>query len=470
MTDLPRLGMILLRAEWFDSVVAMPELTAGLQTDTAALLAALPPGLELASLWVVNSTASLQACIAQLSDQPLDLLVLSFQVWAEDFFIQPLLEALRGQPLALWCYQPSASPPLPASFVEVLRYSGPVGTLEGLGTLRNLGAHFAFLVGAPGSPQLNEALLAEARAGQAYQALRRARIGLLPARNEQMQSTFVDEFRLRADLGPQVQYLSVAELQAAAAQVPQPELEAYLQQLERDYPVVGVSPQTLALAARASLGLKKLAIQQRLDLLSLNDISSELHSVMGLRPCFAPPRLAGEPELLYGLEGDLGAATAMLALNRLADGPLFFVEFWFWDEPNNLLVGGHAGLQDAQLARAGELFISQDYEFCNSDPTEGAHFQFACRPGRVTLLQLRWTAQGCWQALAFSAEVVDQPAWIEGYPHAILRPDLPVLDFFRQAAQVGTTQHWIMAYGQALPAIQAWCRLQKIKLCLLQPN
>ena len=468
MTELPRVGMILLRAEWFDSVVALPELTSGLQSDTAALLAALPGELEMTRLWVVNSTASLQSCAAELTAQPLDLIVLSFQVWAEDFFIQPLLEALRGLPLAVWCYQPSVSPPRPASFVEVLRYSGPVGTLEGLGTLRNLGAHFAFLVGAPGSPQLNEALLAEARAGQACQALRRARIGLLPARNEQMQSTFVDEFRLRADLGPQVQYLSVAELQSAAREVPLPELEAYLLQLRRDYPVRGVSPATFERSARASLGLKRLALQQRLDLLSLNDISPELHNVMGLRPCFAPPRLPGEPGLLYGLEGDLGAATAMLALNRLAGGPLFFVEFWFWDEPNNLLVGGHAGLQDPQLARAGELFISHDYEYCNSDQTEGAHFQFACRPGRVSLLQLRYTAQGSWQALACTGQVVDQAAWIEGYPHAIIRPDLPVLDFFRQAAQVGTTQHWAMAYGDALPAIRAWCRLQKINLQVLQ--
>ena len=39
--------------------------------------------------------------------------------------------------------------------------------------------------------------------------------------NEQMQSTFVDEFRLRADLGPLVEYLSVGELERAAQAVTQ---------------------------------------------------------------------------------------------------------------------------------------------------------------------------------------------------------------------------------------------------------
>jgi len=460
----PRVGLILLRAEWFDSVVALPQLVEGVKEDSAALVGAFPAELELAQLWVVNSSASLASCAGELGGLKLDLVLLTFQVWAEDFYLQPLVEALHGQPLAVWCYQPGANPPHPASFLDVLRYSGPVGTLEGLGTLRNLGADFAFLAGTPGSAAFNAALVAEARAGKACQALRRARIGLLPARNEQMQSTYVDEFRLRADLGPLVEYLSVGQLEEAARAVPQAGLDAYLAALRRDFPVRGVSAPTLERAARACLGLARLGAEHNLDLLSLNDISFELHTVMGLRPCFVPPPAVGEQGLLFGLEGDLGAAAAMLTLKHLSGLPLFFVEFWFWDEAQNLLVGGHAGLQDAQNARPGEAYISQDYEYSQTDATGGAHFQFACRPGRVSLMQLRWTAQGCWQALACTGEVVDQPAWIEGYPHAVVRPDVNVLDFFRQAAEVGTTQHWIMAYGDVLAEIRAWCRLERVAL------
>ena len=465
MQNRPSVGLILLRAEWFDSVVALPELRIGLEHDTAALVGVFPADVELVHTWVVNSLESLRTCVSELRDSHLDLVVLAFQVWAEDFFLQPLLEVLKGQSLAVWCYQPLTSPPRPASFVDVLRFSGPVGTLEGLGTLRNLGAHFAFLVGAPGSPSLDASLVAEARAGYVHQVLRRARIGLLPARNEQMQSTFVDEFRLRADLGPVVEYLSVGELELASLAVSHTELDQYLEIVRRDYPVRGVKPETLARAARASLGLGHLALQHHLDILSLNDISPELHSRLGLRPCLSPLPFANEGQgVLFGLEGDLGAATAMLVLNSLAGPSLFFVEFWFWDEEKNLLVGGHAGIEDPETARRGEAFISQDFEFCQSDSTEGAHYQFACRPGKITLLQLRWTAMGCWQAITCGGEVVDMPAWIEGYPHAIIRPDVPVLEFFKQAAEAGTTQHWIMAYGDVREAIRAWCRLDHIAL------
>jgi hypothetical protein len=463
MVARPSVGCILLRAEWFDSVVALPELVKGVQQDASALAASFPAELELARTWAVNSPATLRACAAELRTLHLDLVVLVFQVWAEDFFLQPLVEALHGQALAVWCYQPSAAPPRPSSFVEVLRYSGPVGTLEGLGTLRNLEAPFSFLVGAPGDRALNAGLIAEAHAGRLRRLLRQARIGLLPARNEQMQSTFVDEFRLRADLGPSVEYLSIGDLDRAVRAVPPAELDAYLEEIRQDYPVRGVSSETLSRAARASMGLGRLAEEHGLDVLSLNDISPELHASFGLRPCLSPYRRTGRTAALFGLEGDLGAASAMLALDRLTGSPVFFTEFWFWNEAENLLVGGHAGIQDPRAARPGEAYISRDYEYSQSDPTEGAHFQFACRPGRITLLQLRWTPRG-WQALACTGEVVDQPAWIEGYPHAVIRPDVPVLDFFRQAAEVGTTQHWIMGYGDALPGIRAWCRLEKVAL------
>ncbi len=460
----PTVGLILLRAQWFDDVVALPALVEGLKADTEALIGALPGELDVRHTWVVNSPTSLQACVGELRAARLDLVLLTFQVWAEDFFLQPLVRALNGQPLAIWCFQPTAQPPRPASFVDVLRFSGPVGTLEGLGTLKNLGVPYLFLTGAPDSPLMKQELINAARAGQVHQALKTTRFGLLPAHNDQMQSTYVDEIRLATELGPVVQYLSVRDLDLSAQAISVAEIDAYLEQVRRDFPVKGVSDETLQRAARYTLGLGRLADEHRLDVLSFNDTANELHAVCGLRPCLFPPQAAGPQARLFGLEGDLGAALALRVQSLLAGGPVFFVEFWFWDEAHNLMVGGHAGLQDPQAARPGEAYISQDYEYCQTDPTEGAHFQFACRPGRVTLLQLRWTAQGVWQAIVCSGEVVDQPAWIEGYPHAVFKPDVNVLDFFRQAATVGTTQHWILAYGDVRESIAAWCKLANVSL------
>jgi L-fucose isomerase-like protein len=462
----PRISLILLRAEWFDSVVALPELVTSVQEDERTIRDFLTQSFEIAGFWVVNSPSSLQACLEEINPLQVDLFILAFQVWAEDFFLKPIVDALAGNPLAVWCYLPWEQPPQPASFTQVLQGSGPVGTFEGLGTLRNLGVKFTFTHGSPVVPRVQRDLEIAARAAQVQRMLRSARFGILPARNEQMQSTFIDEFRLRSELGPQVLYLSVAELARKSASLEKQEVQDYIRHLQEEYTIKDVKHDDLELAARTSLGLAHLAIDHHLDVLSVNDIDPELHETLGLRPCLYPPHL-DEHDAALSLEGDLGAATALFILRHLTDSPIFFVEIWYWDEANNVIVGGHAGLQDPRVARPSEAWISHDYEFAQSDRSRGAHYQFITRPGQVTLLQLRGTPQG-WQALLVAGEALDGPPRLEGYPHAAVRLDPPIDTFVRRVAQAGSTQHWIMAYGDVRSEVQALCELSSIPLEFIQ--
>jgi len=458
----PRIAVILLRAEWFDSVVALPELVTAVQEDEHIIRSFLSQSFQIAACWAVNSPASLRTCVQEIKTLDADLFILAFQVWAEDFYLNPIVEALAGRPLAVWCYLPWERPPQPASFIQVLRGSGPVGSFEGLGTLRNLSVEFSFTHGSPDAPRVRRDLEIAARAGQVQRKLSGARFGILPARNEQMQSTFVDEFRLRSELGPQVVFLSVAELARTSASLEHQEVQEYLLHLRDNYPIRGVDPEDLELAARASLGLAHLAVDRHLDVLSLNDIDPELHETLGLRPCLYPPFL-GQHDTALSLEGDLGAATALFLLRHLAGSPAFFVEIWYWDEADNVIVGGHAGLQDPGVALPGQAWISHDFEFAQSDRSRGAHFQFIARPGRVTLLQLRGTPNG-WQALLAGGEALDGPPRLEGYPHAAIRLDAQIDTFVRRVAEAGSTQHWIMAYADVRAEVQALCRLMNIAL------
>ncbi|MFQ5812468.1 MAG: hypothetical protein ACE5I2_04665 [Anaerolineae bacterium] len=458
----PKVGLILLRAEWFDSVVALPELIETATSDAQAIMTALSEPFQVAGPWVVNSAESLAQVETALKTTRVDLVVMVFQVWAEDFYLIPLLRAVGNRPLAVWCYLPWEHPPRPASFVDVLRGSGPVGTLEGLGVVRNLGVDFTFTAGSPDNPRVVDDLTRAAQAGQIRRALREARFGVLPYRNEQMQTTFVDEFRLRAELGPTVELISVGELAQTVEGLTEREVDAYLADLKRHFAVRGVRDETLAVAARASLGLAHLAADRRLDVISLNDIAPELHDVLGLRPCLYPP-LLDKANVLVGIEGDLGAATAMFILNRLTGSPILFAEIWFWDEGENLVTAGHAGPQNPAVAHPDSVWISHDFEFAQSDRTEGAHLQFVARPGPITLFQLRGTPAG-WQAIATVGAAMEAEPWVEGYPHAVIQLDVPVNHFLNDVAAVGSTQHWALAYGDALADTAAVCDLLGIRL------
>lgn len=462
MISKPSTGLILLRAEWFDSVVALPELDEGMSNDADEIQRHLGEDLNVAHTWVVSSSDSLEAACREISAAEVDLFLLVFQVWAEDFYLEPLTRAIRDRPLAVWCYLPWQRPPRPLPFGGVLRGSGPVGTFEGLGTLRNLGTSHLFTWGPPGSAHTQRELLAFARAGRSWHELHKASIGLLPTHSDQMQSTWVDESRLQAQIGPTVIPVPVAQLKKAAEGLPQSEVDAFLAELLADFRIEGVDDKTLAWAARCSLGLAKLAVEARFDLVSLHDTSPELHAELGLRPCLYP-RLFHESGVLTGLEGDLGAAVALLSQRSFSGGPLLFAEIWYWDESENTLVCGHAGPQDPRIAVPGTAWITQDYEYAQTDAYAGAHLQFVARPGPVTLFQLRGTPDG-WQAIAARGEALESQPWLEGYPHAVVHMAAPIDTFLRGVAKVGSTQHWAMAYGDTIPEIRALCSLLKIPL------
>lgn len=465
---IPNAGLILLRAEWFDTVVALPGLADTVQADAQRIQEILNKSIRIAHRWVINSPSSLSNAVCELKQCELDLLILLFQVWAEDYYLQPIVEAIGKTPLALWCYQPWKTLPEKLSFGEVLRGSGLVGTLEGLGTLRNLGHPYFFTWGSPDDERPFKELNLFAKVASVRNQLKKAQFGLLPQRNEQMQSTFVDEFRLRSQLGPSVQYLSVGDLSAAAHAVSKEELEEYLDYIKEHYPLRGVSIDALTNAARASLGLAHLALDRNLDILSFDDIADETHRVLGLRPCLYPPLLFDKPVAIT-LEGDLGAATAAFILQRLTMSAVFFVEFWVWDEQANYLIGGHAGAQNPQVALPEQIWISPDYEFAQSDRWEGTQLQFIAKPGRVTLLQLRGTPTG-WQAIAFGGESLGGNPRLEGYPHALIRPDAALGSLMEVFARIGTTQHFAMVYGDVLGEIEELGKLWNIPVSIIQPG
>jgi hypothetical protein len=215
--------------------------------------------------------------------------------------------------------------------------------------------------------------------------------------------------------------------------------------------------------------LARLAEERKLDLVALNYSSTELREAFQMRIALYPslPGLAKSAErafpVLYQPEADLGAAIANYILSWLTGSPIMFLEFWYWDEALNQLVGGHNGLQNPAAGETGEVWISRDYDFSQDARFLGAQMQMIARPGRVTLFQMRCTPSG-WQAVAASAVCLESRPVIEGYPHALVRIDTPIEHFFNRLAEVGATQHWIMAYGSVLHEIEAFCQMAKIPL------
>lgn len=467
MENRPRVGLVLMRAEWpgcgeAGSVLEMVD------NDTQAMVERLEKDFSVAGPWVISSAETMLGAQHALRDAELDMVVLAFQTWAEDAQLVTLLQAIGSRPLVLWCYVPWRRVPRPVSRADLLRGAGPVGTFSALGTLRNLNVPFFFTFGAPDDPRLMQDLRVAGRAAAVRQGLRGARFGLIPSRNDHLHVNFVDEFRLMADFGPVVQYVSVSELKKVVDRVTPEQAREYLDRLHACYPVQGVSETTLEQAAQLAVGLGTVAQDYRFDTVVVNDTLPELVNTFqmrpGLYPVEPPPSNGADPvKPLFLPAGDLAAATAAYILNRLTGSEIMFMELWFWDEARNQIIGGHAGLQNPALADHGQVCIMEDTDFCRPDGTEGAQIQMLARPGRVTLFQLRSTPNG-WQAVAATGVCLEGQPWVEGLPHAILRLDVPINHFLNVLSTVGTSPHWVMAYGSVLHEIEAFCQMQQVPL------
>ncbi len=469
MEGKPRVGLIWIRVD-LAGLPGAPGGAGGMQAlveaDASAAAGMLGELFDLRGPWVVDGPQAPEACREALREGELDMVVLAYQTQAGESCLPGLLQAIGGCPLVVWCYLPWRRFPEAAAYPEVLRGSGPAATFGALSVLRDLGASFLFTYGSPDDPRLAEELRCAGRAARVRRALRATRIGLLPAQDDLVQSSYTNPSRLEADFGPRVEEVPAEEYQRAAAAPSRAQVAQYAALLRRSFNVDEVSDAALESAARAALGLARLAEERRLDVLAVSDSAPGLEGLAGACPSLYPTRL--EPHgALYQPVAEPGAAAANRILQLLTGSPAMLLELWFWDEPRNLVAGGHLGLQNPDLGAPGKVSVSAYRNLLRPGAGGGVQFEMMARAGRVTLFQLR-AAAGGWQAIAVTGVCLEGPAWVQGYPHAVVRLDARLDHFLNQVAVVGAARHWVMAYGSVINELEALCQMNHAPLAVIR--
>jgi L-arabinose isomerase len=259
-----------------------------------------------------------------------------------------------------------------------------------------------------------------------------------------MTNTWVDEFDLTSKFGVDVIYISVNQLASSSATVKDAEVKSYIEGLRGMHILSEVSSQGLSIAARVSLGFAKVVEDQRLDAVSLGDLNDELHAVLNCRPCLYLPSVF-ERGIVVGLEGDLLGVLAQLILARLSGQPTMFTEIFTYDERQNQILVGHAGMHDIRLTEnRSAVTITPDYEYPNEKA--GVWMAFNVKPGPVTLLAITSDQEG-FHFVATKGEALGAKGKLQGYPNALVRLDVPLRSFFDTTTQIGTTQHWALVPG-----------------------
>ena len=460
----PRLGVLLVTSGWFREVGLQgsdSETTRRVAEAGADLVRRLEDFCDPVCSGVLFSPAEAEAAGRRMAAEHVDGVLLVPLMWCEDAIPFAALRLLVGIPLVVWTWSPGPSLPDFVPFQLMIQGSGPVCTMQLSGALRREGIPFVSVAGHAQDPAALQEIEWLARAMAARRALRTARVGLLPFRCEHMSSTWVDELGLRSRYGAQVIYLELERVRRAAAECDGRAVRAFRDGLEGDGARIEVEATILEEGIRYALAMQRIMSEERLDALAMNDVIPEMHASFGLRPCLGNPALSGGGAVV-SMEGDVGAAVAMLVLQRFTGESPFYTEPFSVDHDGGTILMGHAGYHDAANADpAVPLRVVPDVEYQGSDRWTGAVTLFKYRAGAVSAVNSTWDGRQL-QWCCLEGESLPGAARMEGNCHLVFRPSIPVRDFCARAVQAGVSQHWVFVPGHRAREIRLLCGILQV--------
>jgi len=442
---LAKVGFLALAARWFwETKMGDPGFSEEARSRIKNIEAALAESHDIVSGGLVTTEEAALSAVAGLREANIDALVACCFMWSEDQPLLRVIDELQATPLLLWSWTPSNTLPRSLTSLDLIKWSGPVGAQQISGALRRSGRKFTFVIGNHAEKETLREISDFATAAMVAREVKHARIGLLPYRYYVMTNTWVDEFDLANKFGVDVIYISVNQLLASSAAVKESDVKGYIDSLKEMRVLPEVSQKGLSEAVKISLGLAKLVGDLDLDAVSIGDCNDELHAVLNCRPCLYLPSVF-ERGIVVGMEGDLLGVVAQLVLSRLSGQPTMFTEIFTYDELQNQILVGHAGMHDIRLAqnRSG-VTVTPDYEYPNE--RAGVWMAFSVRPGPITLLAIASDQEG-FHFVVTRGEALPADGRLQGYPHALVKLDVPLKSFFRATTSIGTTQHWALAPG-----------------------
>ncbi|MFA6505528.1 MAG: hypothetical protein WCT14_05480, partial [Treponemataceae bacterium] len=270
-----------------------------------------------------------------------------------------------------------------------------------------------------------------------------------------MWSTYVDPYGLFKLAGPELRFLPVTALEDAITAIPREDAERSRDEIARRYPVLpDVDPAKFLASVHASMGVEKLARDNGIDLIVLNDIDKVLFSRVGLRPGFIP--CPGTESAMVVPEGDIGAGLAYFILKALSGERVNFIEPFHIESEDGCFAAGHAGPNDYTDPR-GAVKVARDVRFAKTAYKHaGAPFAWYVIPaGEKTMVHV----SQCGEKLKMVCSVVDAQAaehTLVSYSHGIIRPRIPVYEFFRKLMDIGVTQHYALAPGDHLAVLKTY--------------
>jgi len=456
----PKIGLIIMANEWFWKYKMFgSEFLEKIENDCRYICNGLAKFAKVHYSGLILNDQQSRVAIRKIKKNDVDLIVLCPIIWTSDIpLIEMLKETPRNLPMILWFYSPYKELPDKLSVSEFIRCTGAVGASQFSNVLKRQKRRFKVIVGSKEYENTFKEIYEYAIAAKVANDLKKARVGLLPAGYQDIANTWSDEFKITSYLGPRIIRISVYELYEAAKNLPDEEVNSFVNELKKRYKIE-VSERSLRVVARASLGLAKIFDKYSLNAIAIQDLDDEMHKLLKTRPSLYVSSIF-EKGRVVGMEGDIHTTIAMLILRKLTEQPVLFAETYTFDTVKNTILMGHIGMVDINIAKdPSSITVIPDCEYRGFDEVEGAYMYFVGKEGTITLLSLIDEVQGYRLVIARGESIPLKEAKVEGYSHILVRPTVSVEEFFKKAGEIGVGQHWAVTYGDHVSLLEKFAEI-----------
>lgn len=456
----PRMGMLLISPERFAAIgegTARGSYRERKEADAAQLVKDASAVADVTFAGITWTREDVKRSIDAFTAAKVDCVLAIYLSWAEDFAWIRFLRDMPECPI-LFAHRMRDRIELKDThdddeFAEYLCCGGLVGSLEASGSIRRFERKMMDTYAGTWKQVLARAA-DFAAAARARTLLRESTFGLLACMNEVMWSTYVDTYALFSKIGPEMRFLSVAELEQETDAVTDADARAAMERIAAKYEVLpNVDGAKFLASVRASIGMERVAAKHGVDLLVLNDIDTVLFQHIGLRPGFWPT--SPDVKTMVVPEGDIGSGIAFAVLKYLAGGHVNYIEPFHVDVPSDTFDAGHAGPNDYTDPR-GKCRISSDVRFAKTKwKYAGAPFAWYVFPeGRKTMLHCSQQTER-FQLVATQVDALPTEHFLATYCHSHFKPvGETCQELFSKLMKRGVTQHYCIADGNVLPAVK----------------
>ena len=393
--------------------------------------------------------------IKDLKKDDFGILIVCIAGWIPSHAVIAITNEFKSKPMILWGL---------AGDIEngrLVTAAPQAGTTALRKVFDDLGYKFKYIYNIIGKPSPLDKIKSFALAAKAVILMESTKVGMMGFRDMKLYNTLFEGLSLKVKTGTEIEFFEILEMLQLSENIGHKEIQPLLDKIKREWDFEKPANEDfLKKGVSYYLAIKKIAEENKFDAISLKDVDG-MKKLLDFPPAMIFMLLSDEMKLCTIPENDAMGAVTQLIVKHITGQCAAYLEFYEFFE-NSVLLGVPdfvpAEVVDGKVRVTPAAFGNISGGLLNIS---------TMKTGKLTMVRLSNTGdQYTMHICTGEGKLIswEEAGW--DYP----APQLPSLEIFLDTsiedfAQKISGQHYIIAYGNHVQALNDFCFLKNIMSC-----